>query len=68
MVRQAQVEIDDMEQFRCDSVALRRKLGISGGRLTEEQQRIYLDAQREMWLAKHPNAMCGGPPRPKPKE
>jgi len=67
MERQTQVEIDDMEQFRRDSVALRRKLGIPGGRLTEEQRKIYSDAQREMWLAKHPNAV-GGPPRPKPKK
>ena len=54
MKRQTQIVVNDsLEQMRLESVALRRKLGLPGGRLTEEQQRIYLEAKRELWLAKN---------------
>jgi len=42
-----------MEQWCLDCVALRRELGLPGGLLTEEQQKIYLKAKRELWLAQN---------------
>jgi hypothetical protein len=45
------VDDDGLEQFRQGCVALRRELGLFGGRLTEEQQKIYLEAQAKLWRA-----------------
>jgi len=50
MKRQTPIVRDSLEQMRLDCVALRRKLGLPGGQLTEEQQKIYLEAKRELWL------------------
>jgi len=51
MTRQTQIVDDSLEQIRLESVALRRKLGLPGGRLTEEQQRVYLEAKHGKRLA-----------------
>jgi len=45
------IDSDPLEQMRLESVALRRELGLPGGRLTEEQQKIYLEAKRKRWHA-----------------
>ena len=53
MSRQPPIESDDsLEQIRRESVALRRELGLPGGRLTEEQQKIYLTAKSKLYDAK----------------
>jgi hypothetical protein len=39
MKQQTQIVGDNLEQMRLESVALRRKLGLPGGRLTDEQQK-----------------------------
>jgi hypothetical protein len=41
-----------IEQFQIDRVALRRELGLPGGRMTEEQQKIYLEATTKLWREK----------------
>jgi hypothetical protein len=41
---------DGLERMRLASVELRRKLGFANNRLTEEQQKIYLEEQRKLWL------------------
>jgi hypothetical protein len=43
-------EIDSMEQYRRESIALRIKLGITSNRLTPEQEKIYREEQRKIWL------------------
>ena len=48
-----QMEIDSLEQIRQESIALRRELGLPGGALTDEQQKIYLEAKRERWQDKN---------------
>ena len=68
MEHKTTVEDYSLDQYMRDSIALRKKLGFVGKSMTPEQERIYGEAQREMWLEKHPNAVGGGPPRPKPKE
>jgi len=45
MKQQTRVRSDSLEQMRLDAVALRRKLGLPGGRLTEEQRTIYSEAK-----------------------
>jgi len=53
MEQQAAIlDSDPLEQIRLESVALRRELGLPGGRLTEEQQKIYLEAKQKQWYAK----------------
>ncbi|MCL2005003.1 MAG: hypothetical protein FWG73_02455 [Planctomycetaceae bacterium] len=42
---------DDDERYRLGSVALRRKLGIVGNVFTNEQEKIYREEQRKLWLA-----------------
>ena len=49
---QPPMEIDSLEQIRQESVALRRELGLPGGALTDEQQKIYLDAKSKLWHGK----------------
>ena len=46
------IDSDPLEQIRLESVALRRELGLPGGRLTEEQQKIYLEAKQKQWYAR----------------
>ena len=43
---------DELEQIRRESVTLRRELGLPGGRLTDEQQKIYLQAKSKLFDAK----------------
>jgi hypothetical protein len=52
MEQQAPI-VDELEQIRLDSIALRKELGLPGGRLTEEQQVLYLKAKTERWRAQH---------------
>jgi hypothetical protein len=55
-----------LEQFQIDRVALRRELGLPGGRMTEEQQKIYLDATAKLWREKNnwqPPKMPDGRPQ-----
>jgi hypothetical protein len=47
-----QVGSDFLEQMMLESVALRRELGLPGGRLTEEQQKTYLEAKQNLWRSK----------------
>ena len=52
MEQQAPVIVSDgLEQMRLESVAMRRELGLPGGRLTEEQQKIYSEAKQKRWYA-----------------
>jgi len=50
---QPPMEIDSLEQIRQESITLRRELGLPGGALTDEQQKIYLEAKRERWQDKN---------------
>lgn len=52
MKQQKPIVIDSLEQMRLASVALRRELGLPGGRLTPEQQKIYLEASEKLWRTK----------------
>ena len=52
MKRHTPIKCDSLEQIRLESVALRRKLGLPGGQLTEEQQKIYLEAKHKLRLTK----------------
>ena len=52
MKHMTQVMDDSLEQMRLEGVALRRELGLPGGRLTAEQQRIYLEAKQNQRLSK----------------
>ena len=45
MKQQTRVKSDSLEQMQRDGVALRRKLGLPGGRLSEEQRTIYSEAK-----------------------
>ncbi|MCL2304796.1 MAG: hypothetical protein FWC43_05575 [Planctomycetaceae bacterium] len=47
-----QIANDSLEQMCLEGVALRRELGLPGGRLTAEQQRIYLEAKQNQRLSK----------------
>jgi len=47
------VSDDSLEQMRLQSIALRRELGLPGGRLTAEQQQIYLNAKSKLWCAEN---------------
>ena len=58
MKRPTFIEHDDgLEQMRRESVALRKDLGLPGGRLTEEQQRVYLEAKQRQRLDKNTSEM-----------
>ena len=50
--RAAIIDSDPLEQIRLESVELRRELGLPGGRLTEEQQKTYLEAKQKQWYAR----------------
>jgi hypothetical protein len=41
-----------LEQYRLDCVALCRELGLTSSRMTEEQQKIYVDAKEKLWREK----------------
>jgi len=45
MKQQTRVRSESLEQMQRDGVALRKKLGLPGGRLTEEQRTIYAEAK-----------------------
>jgi len=67
-IRQFNTADDGVWQDMRESIALRKELGIVGNKMTTEQEKLYLDAKRKLWLKKHPNALSGGPePRPEPK-
>ena len=51
---------DGVWQDMRDSIALRKELGIIGNKMTAEQEKLYCDAKRKLWLEKHPNAISGG--------
>jgi len=53
MENQIPIVTDSLEQMRLESVALRRELGLPGGRLTMEQQKIYLEAKEKLWRTKN---------------
>ena len=42
---------DDSEKYRLGSAMLRRKLGFTSNRLTPEQEKLYREEQRKLWLA-----------------
>jgi hypothetical protein len=53
MKHQPPIVSDSLEQMRLESIALRRELGLPGGRLTEEQQQTYLNAKSKRWSAEN---------------
>jgi len=52
MDRQTPIETDSIRDEMRELVALRRELGLPGGRLTEEQKKIYLEAKGKLYESK----------------
>ena len=42
---------DEFDRYRFGSVALRREIGVTSFRLTREQEEIYREKERKLWLA-----------------
>ena len=50
-IQQPQFVEDDFDRYHRESAMLRVKLGFVGNRRTPEQEKLYREEQRKLWLA-----------------